>query len=183
MTPTEILSGEHRLITAVLDILEEAAERLDNGGTVHPEFFIDAAEFVAGFADHCHHGKEEEILFAAMTAGGMPRDSGPVAVMLHEHDLGRRYTAAFRSAAEQMQAGDESAAADVARNVFGYVNLLREHIMKEDSILFPMAEQVIPEDAMRQVGEDFQRIIAEDASNDVPNKYQVLAEKLSQSLM
>ena len=182
MTPTEILSGEHRLIVAVLDILEEAAERLDNGDTVNPEFFIDAAEFVAGFADKCHHGKEEDILFVAMTARDMPQDSGPVAVMLHEHELGRRYTAAFRSAAEQMQAGDESAADEVVRNVFGYVNLLREHIMKEDNILFPMAEQIIPADAMRQVDEEFQRVIAEDASNDVPNRYQVLAEKLSQSL-
>jgi len=182
MTPTEILSGEHRLIVAVLNILEEAAERLDNGDTVSPEFFIDAAEFVAGFADKCHHGKEEDILFVAMTARDMPQDSGPVAVMLHEHELGRRYTAAFLSAAEQMQAGDASAADEVVRNVFGYVNLLREHIMKEDNILFPMAEQIIPADAMRQVDEEFQRVIAEDANNGVPNRYQVLAEKLSQSL-
>lgn len=182
MTPTEILSDEHRLIVSVLDCLEEAAERLDNGNAVRPEFFLDAAEFVAGFADKCHHGKEEDILFVAMTARDMPRDSGPVAVMLQEHDEGRQYTAAFRSAAEQMKAGDASVAADVVRNVFDYVNLLREHINKEDHVLFPMAEQIIPEDTMRQVAEDFQRAIAEDAKNGVPEKYQALAKKLNQYL-
>ncbi len=182
MTPTEILSDEHRLIVAVLDSLEEAADRLDSGNVVNPEFFLDAANFIEGFADKCHHAKEEDILFVAMTARGMPQDSGPVAVMLHEHDEGRRYTAAFRSAAAKMKEGDESAIADVVRNAFDCVNLLREHIMKEDGVLFPMAEQVISADAMQRVGDDFQRVIAEDAKNGVPAKYQMLAEKLSQAL-
>jgi hemerythrin-like domain-containing protein len=93
----------------------------------------------SGFADKCHHGKEEDILFVAMTAMDMPQDSGPVAVMLAEHDEGRQYTAGFRSAAEQMKNGDAAAAADVVRNVYDYVNLLREHINKEDRVLYPMA--------------------------------------------
>ena len=182
MTPTEILIDEHRLIVAVLDCLEEAAEQLDSGITVSADFFIDAAEFVAGFADKYHHGKEEDILFVALTARDMPRDSGPVAVMLYEHDEGRKYTAAFRSAAEQMKSGDEDAAADVVRNVFDYVNLLREHIMKENNVLFPMAEQIIPADTMREVRKDFQRVMDEGARNDIPAKYQALAEKLRRSL-
>jgi len=182
MTPTQILSDEHRLILAVLDSLEEAASRLDSGNAVSPEFFLDAADFIQGFADKCHHAKEEDILFAAMTAGGMPQDSGPVAVMLHEHDEGRRFTAAFRSAAAQMKEGDDSTIADVVCNAFDYVNLLREHIMKEDHVLFPMAEQMIPADAMQQVRDDFEGVIAEDARNGVTEKYQMLAEKLSQTL-
>lgn len=182
MTPTDILMQEHRLILSVLDSLEEAADRLENGQDVDADFFIDAAEFVSGFADKCHHGKEEDILFVAMTAMDMPQDSGPVAVMLAEHDAGRQYTAAFRSAAEQLKAGDTAAAADVVRNVYDYVNLLREHIVKEDNVLFPMAEQIIPADKMAQVSEEFQRAIDADKKNDIPQKYETLAEKLNQYL-
>lgn len=182
MTPTQVLMDEHQLILSVLDSLEEAADRLDNGDKVDPEFFLDAAEFVAGFADRCHHGKEEDILFVAMTAMDMPQDSGPVAVMLAEHDEGRRYTAGFRSAAEQMTDGDSSAAADVIRNVFDYVNLLREHINKEDNVLFPMAEQIIPPDLMQKVSDDFQRVIDDDAKKEIPARYQALAGKLSEYL-
>lgn len=182
MTPTEILTEEHRLIVQVLDCLEEAADRLDSGVDVSPDFFLDAAEFVAGFADKCHHGKEEDILFVAMTARDMPQDSGPVAVMLHEHDEGRRYTAGFRMAAEQMRSGDAAAAADLVRNVFDYVSLLREHINKEDNVLFPMAEQIIPADAMRVVEKEFQRAIADDEKKDIPEKYKVLAKKLRRYL-
>ena len=182
MTPTEILIDEHQLILRTLDSLEEGADRLDSGDNITAEFFLDAAEFVAGFADKCHHGKEEDILFVALTARDMPQDSGPVAVMLHEHDQGRRYTAGFRSAAEQMKEGDESAIADVVRNVFDYVNLLRAHIFKEDNVLFPMAEQIILADTMQQVSEDFQRVISEDAKNGIPAKYLALAAKLGEYL-
>jgi hemerythrin-like domain-containing protein len=182
MTPTQVLMDEHKLILAVLDSLEEGADRLDNGDQVDPDFFLDAAEFVAGFADKCHHAKEEDILFVAMTAMDMPQDSGPVAVMLAEHDEGRQYTAGFRSAAEQMKDGDTSAAADVVRNVYDYVNLLREHIVKEDNVLYPMAEQIIPMDAMAKMSEDFQRVIDSDEKNEIPAKYRALAEKLSKYL-
>ena len=182
MTPTQILMDEHQLILAVLDSLEEGADRLDGGDKVDPDFFLDAAEFVAGFADQCHHAKEEEILFVAMTAMDMPQDSGPVAVMLAEHEEGRQYTNAFRSAAEQMKAGEEAAAADVIRNVFDYVSLLREHILKENNVLFPMAEQIIPADAMTKVAEEFQRVLDDDTNKGIPARYRALAEKLNEYL-
>lgn len=179
MTPTEVLSNEHRLILTVLDRVEEAAERLDDGEAVSPEFFLDAAEFIAGFADKCHHGKEEDILFVALTTKHMPRDSGPVAVMLQEHDEGRRYTAGMQSAAERMKAGDASAADDIVHNALNYVQLLRQHIFKEDNVLFPMAEQVIPVDDMQKVSEQFQQIVAQDDESGRHAKYQALAAKLS----
>lgn len=182
MTPTETLMKEHRLIEQVLDCLEDAAGRLDDGENLSPDFFLEAADFVAGFADRCHHAKEEDILFVAMTAMDMPEDSGPVAVMLHEHDEGRRFTAGFQSAAEQLKTGDAAACADIVRNVFDYVNLLREHIIKEDNVLFPMADQIIPAEAMQKVSEEFERVVTEDQKNGVPVKYRALAEKLSDYL-
>ena len=182
MKATEILKQEHRLIEQVLDCLEEAAVRLDDGEEIEPDFFIDAAEFVAGFADGSHHRKEEDILFVAMTAKDMPADSGPVAVMLHEHEEGRRLTAAFRSAAEQMKSGDISAAMDVIQNVLDYVNLLREHIIKEDNVLFPMADQVVTGDDMHEVSLKFEQVLAEDEASGEIKHYQGLALKLSASL-
>lgn len=182
MKATEILMQEHRLIEQVLDGLEEAAGRLEDGEDIDPGFFIDAAEFVAGFADGSHHRKEEDILFVAMTAKDMPADTGPVAVMLYEHEEGRRLTAGFRGAAEQMKNGDSGASLEVIRNAFDYVNLLREHIVKEDNVLFPMAEQVIDEDEMQVVSGEFSRILAEDEAKGEIEKYKALADKLHQYL-
>jgi hemerythrin-like domain-containing protein len=182
MMPTEVLSNEHRLILTVLDRIEEAAERLDDGKAISPEFFLDAAEFIAGFADKCHHGKEEDILFVALTTKHMPRDSGPVAVMLQEHDEGRRYTAGIRSAAEQTKAGDASAADEIVHNALNYVQLLRQHIFKEDNVLFPMAEQLIMGDELQDVSRKFEQAIAADEASGTTTYYQELAEKLSEYL-
>ncbi len=182
MKATEILKQEHRLIEQVLDCLDEAACRLDDGEEIDADFFIDAAEFVAVFSDGSHHRKEEDILFVAMTAKDMPQDSGPVAVMLQEHVEGRRLTAAFRSAAEQMKTGDTSAAMDVIHNAMDYVNLLREHIFKEDNVLFPMADQLLVGDDERTVSEKFEQALAEDEASGEIMRCQALALKLSAAL-
>ena len=169
---------EHRLIEQVLDSLEEAACKLEDGADIAPDFFIDAAEFVAGFADGSHHRKEEDILFVAMTARDMPGDAGPVAVMRAEHEKGRRLTAGFRSAAEQMKGGDAGAAAAVIGNALDYVNLLRDHIMKEDDVLFPMAEQLLDDEQLQQVSQEFARMLAADEESGQVAKYQALAKRL-----
>jgi hemerythrin-like domain-containing protein len=84
----------------------------------------------------------------------------------------------MRQGAERLQAGDESARADVIRNARGYAALLRQHIGKEDGVLFPMADQVIPLAAQGQVAEDFERIEHEETGEGVHEKYLALAEAL-----
>jgi len=179
---TEILMQEHRLIEQVLDCLEDAARRFDDGERIEPQFFIDAAEFVAGFADGSHHRKEEDILFAALTANDMSADAGPVAVMMYEHEEGRRYTAGFRSAAENLKNGDTGASTDVVRNVLDYVYLLREHIMKEDRVLFPMADHLLSGDDMQDVSRKFERVVAEDEESGQTARYKALADTLAAAL-
>jgi hypothetical protein len=77
MKATEVLMDEHRVIERVLGALEEAASRLERGVEVDASFFLEATDFIRGFADGCHHQKEEGVLFKAMTAAGMPQDQGP----------------------------------------------------------------------------------------------------------
>ncbi len=69
---SEELMQEHRVIERVLDAIELAAGHLQRGQAVRPEFFLEAATFIAGFADGCHHRKEEGVLFGAMIEGGVP---------------------------------------------------------------------------------------------------------------
>lgn len=173
---------EHRLIEQVLDCLETAAGRLGDGEPIDPDFFLDAADFVTGFADRCHHGKEEDILFDAMTAAQVPSDGGPIAVMLQEHEEGRRATQGFRAAAQAMKTGNADAAADVTRHVFDYVELLREHIAKEDGILYPLAEQVLSPPAMQGIAEQFDRIVAADEQNGSIARFRALAARLKETL-
>jgi len=178
MEATEILMSEHRVIERVIASLEAASDRLERGEAVRPNFFVDASEFVKGFADGCHHKKEEGVLFKAMVANGMPDDTGPIAVMLAEHEQGRQYNRGMRSAAERLAAGDTSARSEVSRNARGYTTLLRQHIMKEDQVLFPMADRVIPVEAHAGIVEAFEHVEHEETGEGVHEKYLALADAL-----
>ena len=178
MKATEILMQEHRVIERVLEALELAAERLEKGDPIDPSFFLQAADFIRGFADGCHHQKEEGVLFEAMEAAGMPTEQGPIAVMLSEHEQARAYTGGLREAAEKLQAGDDRSVSQVIQNARGYVRLLRDHIMKEDNVLFPMAENVIPVAQHSDVLAAFSRIEHEETGEGVHEKYLALADEL-----
>ena len=178
MQATDILMQEHEVILRVIGALEIETERLAAGQNVRPGFFLDAADFIKGFADGCHHKKEEGVLFEAMTAAGLPKQSGPIGVMLAEHEQGRAFTRGMRDAASRLAAGDSSARADVVINARGYAALLRQHIQKENSILFPLADQVIPVTQQAQVADDFERVEHEETGEGVHEKYLALAEAL-----
>lgn len=182
MKATQVLSEEHRVIEQVLDTLELAANRLENGQPVRPEFFLSAVDFIRGFADGCHHQKEEGVLFKHMEAAGMPVQGSPLGVMLSEHELGRKYTRGLLSAAQGMQADDPDAnqkAIDSARN---YVALLRQHIFKEDKILFPMADHLIPTDKHDTVWDGFEHVEHAETGEGVHEKYLALANSLAQEI-
>ena len=180
MKATEILMAEHRVIERVLTALERAAARMERDQTTRPGFFLDAADFIKGFADGCHHRKEEGVLFKTMAANGMPTQGGPIGVMLAEHEQGRAYTRAMRAAAERLAAGDASARREVIQNARGYAALLRQHIAKEDGILFSIADQVIPLTDQAQVAEDFEQVEHEETGEGVHEKYLNLAGALEQ---
>jgi hemerythrin-like domain-containing protein len=179
MKATEILSQEHRVIEQVLNTLELGANRLESGQPVRPEFFLSATDFIQGFADGCHHKKEEGVLFKRMEEEGIPVQGSPLGVMLAEHEMGRRYTRAMRSAAQSMQSGDTSANGKAIQNAHDYVTLLRQHIFKEDNILFPMADDVIPVEQHDSVLEGFEHVEHEETGEGVHEKYLALAKALA----
>lgn len=182
MEATEILREEHRVIERVLAALETAANRLESGESVSPTIFLQAAEFIRGFAEGCHHKKEEGALFPAMQAAGIPSEGGPIGVMLAEHDEGRRLTSAMRIAAEQLQAGDEGATAEIVRGAMRYVALLRQHIAKEDGVLFPMADQVIQGSAQSEVAEAFRHSEHEEIGEGVHDRFLALADAIEREV-
>jgi hemerythrin-like domain-containing protein len=121
--------------------------------------------------------KATEVL---MEASGFPVQGGPIGMMLAEHEQGRQYTRLMRLAAEKWQAGNASASDEVKANAIGYVNLLRVHIQKENTILFPMADQAVPPEKQAALWDEFERVERDETGEGVHEKYEALAEKLEQ---
>lgn len=179
MQATDILMEEHRVIEKVLASLETAANRLSAGQAIPMNFFLKAADFIKNFADGCHHKKEEGILFVAMAANGMSQEIEPLSIMLEEHEQGRRLTRAMQEGAERVQRGETTALSQVIQSVLEYVALLRQHIQKEDHILFPMADDLIPVEQHQQIMADFNHIEHEDGIHE---KYFRIASELAKAV-
>lgn len=145
---TQALVTEHLLILRMITLLERNAHRTAEGTCKNWQFYLDGVDFIRNYADHFHHAKEEDVLFAAMVRNGMPRENSPVAAMLMEHDQGRAYVRGMETAVLEAREGLPGREAVIAENALAYAALLRDHIAKEDDILYPLAERVIPE-AMR----------------------------------
>ena len=95
MKPTEILSGEHRIIEQVLDCLEKMAQKCEAEGRLDKTSAEQAVDFFRNFADRWHHGKEETYLFPAMEAKGFHAMAVPTGVILEEHEQGRAMSGAW----------------------------------------------------------------------------------------
>ena len=183
MKATKILTDEHRVIERVLNVLEAGVAKAERGESVRPGMFLEAVDFIKEFADGSHHHKEEGVLFEAMAAAGVPREAGPIAVMMAEHEQARAYTRAICEAAERWERGDTAAIPQLATAARGYAALLRQHIAKEDQILFPMAEQAIPRGKHDSVIEAFDRVEPNEVRASVHAKYVALAETLEREVL
>ena len=126
------------------------------------------------------NAKEEELLFAKMQERGMPVRGGPIAVMLQEHDEGRRRVKAVAEALPQAGSGNASALASVRSNLLAYVQLLRAHIDKEDNVLYPMADRLFTPEDQRELTEAFEKVEAEEIGEGVHEKYQPVRLRFKQ---
>lgn len=158
MSATENLKEEHRVILRMIRILRVASERLEGGEQVSLDIFKKAVEFIQTFADRCHHGKEQDTLFPFLGQRGIPTTGGPIAVMLMEHEQGRRYVKGLSEALKEHEFGDKDAMKAIAENALGYAELLEQHIYKEDNILYPMGDRVLSPSDNRELLEKFGKI-------------------------
>ena len=172
---TQKLKDEHQLILRMLALLEKNALATEKGSFSDYRFYLDGVDFIRNFADRFHHAKEEDILFEALIENGMPRANSPVAAMLMEHDQGRAFVRGMELAASKALHGEAEQVAALVSNARGYLELLREHISKEDEILYPLAERLIPEAKRGAIVQGYQNA-EEKAAQGLEAHYRTVVE-------
>ena len=178
MTPTEGLINEHKAIKIMLSIMGKIAEDIKENKVFYIKDVEQIVDFLQTFADKCHHGKEETSLFPALVLAGIPKESGPIGVMLHEHTLGRGYIKEIKRGLENCKLGNTCSGKLIEANLTNYVNLLQNHIHKEENILFPMANKALSEKKQKEVSEQFEKIEEEVVGHGVHEKYHQLLNQL-----
>ncbi len=171
MIPTETLKNEHIKIREMLKVLDKISST-DKMDVTRLE---EAIEFVVEFADKRHHGKEEDLLFPEMEKAGMSKESGPIAVMLYEHNLGRSLVKAIKEGVAEYKKGNQSAKLAISDNIKKFSQLLDTHIEKENMILFPMADRIVSKDVMAELEKRFEKV---DIDFNVAHKTEYYLESL-----
>lgn len=171
-SPTDVLRDEHRVILRALDVLDGAAGRVMGGAALPEGWWDDLIGWLRAFADRNHHAKEEKSLFPAMAKAGVPCEGGPIGVMLEEHEQGRALI-------QRMAAGEPAQRATAARQ---YGQLLRDHIDKENGILFPLADAVLDEQAQRALEREFEVVETEQGMLALTGRAESAVERLAAAL-
>jgi hemerythrin-like domain-containing protein len=176
---TSRLREEHQLILQVSDAMQALIADAEQGKWYF-DAFADCITFIRLFADACHHGKEEDLLFPELEKAGMGRQQGPIAVMLEEHRIGREYVRFMAEALEPARGGDEEARARLKNAAQGYVQLIRAHIMKEDHVLFNMADHVVRGSACQSLCLAYGAVCARRFEGHSKDELAALAESITE---
>lgn len=168
---------EHKMIKDVMGCLGKIVDEAVAQKKVNQEAAQTAIRFLREFADHCHHAKEEDRLFPAMEENGIPREGGPLGVMVMDHIAGREAIQGMVESMDKAAGGDAAAVKAFADHAREYISLLSDHISKEDHCLFGMADSAMDEDAQDDLLESFRRA-EQEAGGARHKKYLQIAQDL-----
>jgi hemerythrin-like domain-containing protein len=180
---TQILRKEHDAILRMIEVSEQTAQQLDRGEDVPAEALSNLQEFFQIFADRCHHGKEEDLLFPLLEKKGLPAREGPVGVMLMEHEEGRTLVRGMAEAARAYASGNRAAGKQWAEAARKYATLLQQHIMKENEVLFVMAEQLLSDAEQQQLAKAFENLEIEKIGAGTHERLHAVMHKLVEEMM
>jgi hemerythrin-like domain-containing protein len=174
----DTLMREHRFIEKLLGSLQVFVEQLEVDQQEARKTIADFVEFFREFADRCHHGKEEDQLFATLGDNGFPRDAGPLFVMVGEHNIGRQRIKELSAIAGGEGPLSEQEIREIRASAGAFIPMLRMHIQKEDEILFPAAERALSPEVFDDLAagfDDFEQKVMGDGAHE---RLHALGERL-----
>ena len=154
--PTEILSNDHKKVLEKLKVMEQTIKDLKSPNVKNT--LLDLEGFFKKEVE-LHFRKEEEALFPEIEKF-IPREGGPVGIMLMEHEDLYRYKDNLFKGVDFLLKDEntEEALVLIKENGTNYINLLREHIFKEDNMLFMMADMHLEEDQIKEIMKKFEEL-------------------------
>ena len=150
-TATRNLEDDHVHILRLIEVMD----RINGSDAPDVEDLGTIVSLIKNFADGLHHAKEENQFFPLLAERGFSLSQGPVAVMIHEHVAGRQYVSGMADAIASYKDGNMVALAEIYENMSGYAELLKNHIAKENNILFRMADSKLSDSDNKILLEEF----------------------------
>jgi len=155
-SPAGPLMREHRVIERMIAVLAWQIEVIDASGSVDAAVIDTATDFIRWYADRCHHGKEEDILFRRLGEKDLdPPLAAAMADLIQDHVRGRTLTRRLADETRRYTAGEVSALSTIKATLAELVAFYPEHIAKEDRHFFKPCLQYFTDAEKAQMLVDF----------------------------
>jgi hemerythrin-like domain-containing protein len=161
MLPIGPLMIEHRVIERMIEVIGRRVDQMEKEKKVDPQFIDLIVDFIRTYADQCHHGKEEEILFRELLLKPLsPEHKKMLEELTEEHRRGREVVSNLVAAKASYLRGEQGALTRIAECLRSLVNFYPTHIEKEDRKFFmPCMQYFTAEEkaALLEEGREFDR--------------------------
>lgn len=171
------LKHDHRVIQEVVAGMSAVADLLDSGKQVDPSILGDLVQFLAVFADHCHHDKEERYLFPLLATKANAATKRQLQLLEQEHGAAAQLVGELAKASAAYIENPLVMRYRVVALLRRLVELYPAHIWKEDYLLFPMAQQSLSEAEQADMADRFEDVERE-VGQDVHAAFEMLAKQL-----
>jgi hemerythrin-like domain-containing protein len=137
MMPIGPLMIEHRLIERMIDVMREELNLFEKEKELNSDFVEMAVDFIRTYADRCHHGKEEDILFRELGTKKLKDEHRhTMEELVEDHRWGRKMTARLVEANKRYVEGNGEAMSTVTDCMRSLIQFYPKHIEKEDKHFF-----------------------------------------------
>ncbi|NOZ84770.1 MAG: DUF438 domain-containing protein [Deltaproteobacteria bacterium] len=173
----QYLVAEHEMIERAIDVLKKELEALEPGA--HPSRRLGrAVDFLATFGDKIHNRKEEDYLFPLMEKKGIPREGGPIGVMINEHKMERELLARFFEILASFKKLSGEQVDSMKKEGLEYMKIRAEHIWKENDVLYAMGRNIFSPDDARYLIESFVDLDKGTYGHEFEKKYSNMLEEV-----
>ena len=174
--PIGPLMIEHRLIERVIALMKEAISREEDNKQADPDLIQWFTQFIRNYADQCHHGKEEDILFRELKKKDISKEHQKIlSELVQEHKWGRETTAKLVDANTRYTKGDEEALPEIAHCIRLLIDFYPKHIEKEDKHFFLPVMKYFSEqekEAMLKEGYEFDSTLIHQENADMVSAWE-----------
>ena len=136
MKPIGPLMREHRVIERVIALLRDELGNIARTGKVDLRLLDFSIDFFKTYADRCHHGKEEDILFRELKNKPLSAEHRTIIDELIEEHAFARNTVERLAAAKGSQTPAGLPLRDISECIETITAFYPKHIEKEDKHFF-----------------------------------------------
>jgi hemerythrin-like domain-containing protein len=177
MSPTENLKNEHKEINELLKIMSKIAGSIKSNKVFYTSDVEDIIEYMEIFIEKSHHGKEE-IYYTKLELYGVLKDTELLNEMLHEHTRSRNYLKDICTCVVNCKIGYTFSGDMLAESLTNYVLLIENHMLKEEDIIFPLADIKLSDENQHEISIEFDKIEESIVKHGFQDHYHTLLKNL-----